>query len=111
MSGLDPEVTDLHPRCRQKNRWFRTCKITGPGLHKCSFDAVCRITATRTGEAFNPDLDIIRTKLIRWKMLTSKLVNRSAKRNCSPQRPGDGAYFRACHPKSVQTNLRWMKIS
>src|SRR6267378_113061 len=113
LADLTLKYTDLHPQVQAKKSLVQDLqKSLAQAYTNAPSMPYAGLTATRTGEAFNPDLDIIRTKLHSLEDAHIQLVNRQREAELfATNAPGMARISAPATPKSVQTNMRWMKIS
>jgi protein involved in polysaccharide export with SLBB domain/capsular polysaccharide biosynthesis protein len=115
LAGLTANLTDMHPSVRMKRQEIEAIKASAKEAETNNTGVSYLVpseVARSSANAFNPELDIIRTKLLSVEEERVKLANRRTQAELfATDPPGMVQVLSPPSLKAVQTNMRELKIS
>jgi protein involved in polysaccharide export with SLBB domain/capsular polysaccharide biosynthesis protein len=113
LTELLSKYTEIHPLVRQKQSEIESLRAqVNQGSTNGSMSALAAsLSATPTGQPFNPELDIIRTKLLSLEEGRVSLASRQREAELyAANPPGFARVWAFADMKNVQTNWRKVKV-
>jgi len=114
LADLTQKYTDLHPQVQRQRSVVQDLQksLAQAYTNAPNMPYAGPVVSSRQGESFNPDLDIIRTKLHSLEDAHIQLMNRQREAELfATNAPGMARISAPASLNSVQTNKHWMKIS
>jgi protein involved in polysaccharide export with SLBB domain/capsular polysaccharide biosynthesis protein len=114
LSDLTAKYQDIHPLVREKRAQIQALQvqIASSATNNSLPEASAAMLVPSRAETFNPELDIVRTRLLSLEEGRVQLANRQREAALyAANPPGIVRIFAHANLQNVATNWRWVKIS